>query len=122
MRSADAYVDGGYKNHAAEVLDAGTQEWCLDGVGGHGQWILQKAKDTDDGHLLELLTEAAISWEYAISRSVVTNGTASNSAIEHVTPYWQTAITAEIAVTGILTAVFFVLLVLSKTKKKAKKQ
>ena len=36
--------------------------------------------------------------------------------------YWQTAITAEIAVTGILTAVFFVLLVLSKTKKKAKKQ
>ena len=118
----DEYVDGGYKNHAAEVLDAGTQEWCLDGVGGHGQWILQKAKDTDDGHLLELLTEAAISWEYAISRSVVTNGTASNSAIEHVTPYWQTAITAEIAVTGILTAVFFVLLVLSKTKKKAKKQ
>lgn len=118
----DEYVDGGYKNHAAEVLDAGTQEWCLDGVGGHGQWILQKAKDTDDGHLLELLTEAAISWEYAISRSVVTNGTASNSVIEHVTPYWQTAITAEIAVTGILTAVFFVLLVLSKTKKKAKKQ
>lgn len=50
------------------------------------------------------------------------NGTASNSVIEHVTPYWQTAITAEIAVTGILTAVFFVLLVLSKTKKKAKKQ
>ena len=118
----DEYVDGGYKNHAAEVLDAGTQEWCLDGVGGHGQWVLQKAKDTDDGHLLELLTEAAISWEYAISRSVVTNGTASNSVIEHVTPYWQTAITAEIAVTGILTAVFFVLLVLSKTKKKAKKQ
>lgn len=118
----DEYVDGGYKNHAAEVLDAGTQEWCLDGVGGHGQWILQKAKDTDDGHLLELLTEAAISWEYAISRSVVTNGTASNAVIEHVTPYWQTAITAEIAVTGILTAVFFVLLVLSKTKKKAKKQ
>ena len=74
------------------------------------------------GHLLELLTEAAISWEYAISRSVVTNGTASNSVIEHVTPYWQTAITAEIAVTGILTAVFFVLLVLSKTKKKVKKQ
>lgn len=118
----DEYVDGGYKNHAAEVLDAGTQEWCFDGAGGHGQWILQKAKDTDDGHLLELLTEAAISWEYAISRSVVTNGTASNAVIEHVTPYWQTAITAEIAVTGILTAVFFVLLVLSKTKKKAKKQ
>lgn len=51
----EEYVDGGYKNHAAEVLAAGTQEWCLDSVGGHGQWVLQKAKDTDDGNLLERL-------------------------------------------------------------------
>ena len=111
------YVDGGYINHAAEVLDAGTQEWCLDGVGGHGQWVLQKAKDTDDGHLLELLTEAAISWEYAISRSCIVNGTASNSRIEHITPTWQLAIQAEIIVTALCTVVFLVLLVVSKRKK-----
>lgn len=113
----EEYVDGGYKNHAAEVLDAGTQEWCLDGVGGHGQWVLQKAKDTDDGHLLELLIEAAISWEYAISRSGITNGVSANAVIEHITPMWQTALTVAIAASGILTAACFVLLVISKTKK-----
>ena len=113
----EEYVDGGYKNHAAEVLDAGTQEWCLDGVGGHGQWVLQKAKDTDDGHLLELLIEAAISWEYAISRSGITNGVSANAVIEHITPMWQTALTVAIAASGILTAACFVLLVVSKTKK-----
>lgn len=113
----DEYVDGGYKNHAAEVLAAGTQEWCLDGVGGHGQWVLQKAKDTDDGNLLELLIEAAISWEYAISRSGITNGVSANATIEHITPWWQTTITGVIAASGILTAACFVLLVVSKTKK-----
>lgn len=86
-------------------------------MGGHGQWVLQKAKDTDDGNLLELLTEAAISWEYAISRSGITNGVDANAVIQHVTPWWQTAITSVIAVSGILTAACFVLLVVSKTKK-----
>ncbi len=111
------YADGGYLNHAAEVLDAGTQEWCLDGVGGHGTWVLNKAKETDDGHLLELLIEAAISWEYAISRSVVTNGTAANAKIVAVTPWWQTAFTAGVAVAGVLTAVCFVMLIVSKVSK-----
>lgn len=113
----EEYVDGGYQNHAAEVLSAGTQEWCLDGVGGHGQWVLQKAKDTDDGNLLELLIEAAISWEYAISRSGITNGVSANAVIEHITPMWQTAITGVIAASGILTAACFILLVASKAKK-----
>ena len=112
------YVDGGYKNHAAEALNAGTQEWCLDGVGGHGQWVLQKAKDTDDGHLLELLIEAAITWEYAISRSNIVNGMSASAVIEHVTPAWQTAITAVVAASAVLTAACFVLLVVSKLKKK----
>ena len=112
------YVDGGYRNHAAEVLDAGTQEWCLDGVGGHGQWVLQKAKDTDDGHLLELLREAAISWEYAISRSGVVNGINANAVIEHITPWWQNAITGVIYGSAILAALFCILLVISKFAKK----
>lgn len=111
------YTDGGYLNHAAEVLDAGTQEWCLDGVGGHGNWVLQKAKDTDDGHLLELLTEAAISWEYAISRSGIINGMSSTAKVVPVTPWWQTAITAVIYGSAILTLVSFLMLVVSKIKK-----
>jgi len=111
------YVDGGYLNHAVEVMDAGTQEWCLDGVGGHGTWVLNKAKETDDGHLLELLREAAIYWEYAISRSVVVNGMSATAQVVQVSPWWQNAITGVIAVSGILTAACFVLLVMSKIKK-----
>ena len=110
------YVDGGYLNHAAEVLDAGTQEWCLDGVGGHGGWVLQKAKDTDDGHLLELLTEAAISWEYAISRSGIINGMSSTAKVVQVTPWWQTAIQAVILCSAYFTLVSFLMLIVSKLK------
>ena len=111
------YVDGGYLNHAAEVLDAGTQEWCLDGVGGHGGWVLQKAKDTDDGHLLELLRDAAISWEYAISRTNIINGMSSTAKVVQITPWWQTAIQAVLIGSAVLTLVSFLMLVVSKIKK-----
>lgn len=112
------YVDGGFRNHAAEVLAAGTQEWCLDGVAGHGNWVLNKARETDDGYLLNLLKEAAISWEYAISRSVIANGYSSTAVVEHLTPWWQTAITAVQAASAVLAAGCFVMLLVSKTKKK----
>lgn len=112
------YVDGGFRNHAVEVMAAGTQEWCLDGVGGHGNWVLNKAKETDDGHLLELLKEAAISWEYAISRSVIANGYSSTAVIEHITPWWQSAITAVEIGSAILTLACVAMLAASKMKKK----
>lgn len=112
------YVDGGFRNHAAEVLDAGTQEWCLDGVAGHGNWVLNLARETDDGHLLELLKEAAISWEYAISRSVITNGYSSTAVIEYITPWWQTAITAAEITSAVLALACLSMLVVTKLKKK----
>ena len=114
------YVDGGYKNHAAEVLSAGTQEWCLDGVGGHGAWVLNKARETDDGHLLGLLKEAAISWEYAISRSVIANGYSSTAVIEHITPWWVTALNATQICSGLLTMAGLAMLILSKLNGKKK--
>ena len=112
------YADGGYKYHAAEVLAAGTQEWCLDGVAGHGNWVLNKARETDDGYLLNLLKEAAISWEYAISRSVIANGYSSTAVVEHLTPWWQATITTVQTASAVLAAGCFVMLLVSKTKKK----
>ena len=112
------YVDGGYKNHALEALDAGTQEWCLDGVGGHGQWALQWAKDHNDGHILELLTDATVRWEYAISRSGIINGMSSTAKIVQVTPWWQTAIHWTIVCSAILTGISLIMLILSKILKK----
>lgn len=84
--------DVGYRNHSPEVLAAGTLEWCFDGTGAHGQAVLEEAKVTDDGYLLECLTEAAIIWEYTISRSPVINGMSDTARIVRVTPWWQTAL------------------------------
>ena len=111
----------GYKNHSAEVLSAGTQEWCLDGSAGHGNAVLARAKAEDDGYLLQLLTDAAISWEYAISRSNLVNGMSATAKVVHVTPWWQNALTGAIIGSGVLTAGFAALLVLSKLKKKEEK-
>ena len=106
--------DAGYKYHSPEVLAAGTQEWCLDGVGGHGNAVLAEAKETDDGYLLMLLRDAAISWEYAISRSAIVNGMAANVRIEKVTPWWEKAIQWEILGSAFLLCLFLAGLLLSR--------
>lgn len=104
--------DVGYKNHSAEVLSAGTLEWCFDGGAAHGIAVLNEAKATDDGYLLEQLTEAAIIWEYTISRSPVINGMSATAKIVQVTPWWQTALEYAALVFGglmVLCAVMFIL-------------
>jgi len=110
--------DSAYRNHSPEVLTAGTQEWCLDGNASHGNAVLAEAKATDDGYLLDLLTEAAISWEYAISRSGIINGMSADARIVQITPWWQHALTGAVAGTAVLTVVFAALLVVSKLPKK----
>lgn len=110
--------DSGYRNHSVEVLTAGTQEWCLDGNASHGNAVLAEAKETDDGYLLELLIDAAISWEYAISRSVIINGMSADATIVQVTPWWETAIQSAVIGTAVLTALCAVMLVVSKMPKK----
>ena len=118
----DYVEDAGYKNHSVEVLTAGTQEWCLDGNASHGNAVLAEAKATDDGYLLELLTQAAITWEYAISRSNIINGMSSTAQIVQITPWWVNAFVGLIAVSGALTVVFAALLVTSKVVRKKARQ
>ncbi len=114
-----AYVDdSGYKNHSVEVITAGTQEWCLDGAGAHGTAVLNQAKETDDGYLLQLLTEAAINWEYAISRTNIINGMSATAKFITLTPWWETALNTMITVTGLLSVAGAALLVVSKLPKK----
>lgn len=106
--------DVGYKNHSPEVLAAGTLEWCFDGTGSHGLAALREAKATDDGHLLECLTEAAIIWEYTISRSPVINGMSATAKIVRVTPWWQMALEYAAVAFGVLTALCAVLLFINR--------
>jgi hypothetical protein len=106
--------DVGYKNHSPEVLAAGTLEWCFDGTGAHGLAVLNEARATDDGYLLECLTEAAIIWEYAISRSPVINGMSATAKIVRVTPWWQTALEYAAVGFGILAALCAVMLFVNR--------
>ena len=116
---AAAYVDdSGYKNHSVEVITAGTQEWCLDGAGAHGMAVLNQAKETDDGYLLQLLTEAAINWEYAISRGNIINGMSATAEFVEITPWWETAIEYMVLGSGVLTVLCGAMLVYSKLPKK----
>ena len=61
-----------------------------------------------------------MSWEYAISRSVITNGYSSTAVIEHVTPWWATAITATEITSGVLAALCLCMLIVSKLNAKKK--
>ena len=114
-----AYVDdSGFKTHSVEVITAGTQEWCLDGAGAHGTAVLNQARETDDGYLLELLTEAAISWEYAISRSNIINGMSATAKFIEITPWWETAIQGVVIGSAVLTVLCGAMLIFSKLPRK----
>ena len=109
-----------YDYHTLEMLDAGSQQFCLDSFsprGTHGELALAWAKEHDDGYILEKLIDATISWEYAICNSVVVNGMAPGDMIVQVTPWWQTALLAINISLGTITAACAVLLVVSKVKK-----
>lgn len=108
----------GYKNHALEVLAAGSEQFCLDGSAGHGKEALAWAKENNDGNIVELLINAAISWEYAIAHSGIVNGISSADRIVQVTPWWQTTLIAVIVVLSVLTAAALALSVVSKVLKK----
>lgn len=114
--------DVGYKNHSPEVLAAGTLEWCFDGTGAHGLAVLREAKATDDGYLLECLTEAAIIWEYTISRSPVINGMSATAKIVQVTPWWQTALEYAAMAFGALTVLCAVLMAVNGWHRETGKQ
>ncbi len=110
----------GYRAHSLEGFEAGSEQWCLDtsNDAGNGRAALAWAKDHNDGHIVELMVDAAISWEYAIAHSVVVNGMAPGDIAVSITPWWQTALTAVTIGLGVLTAASTVVLVISVVKRK----
>lgn len=107
----------GLKFHSAEGFVAGTTQWCLDSVTGHGASALKIAQDTDDGYLIQKMVESAHVWLYQISRSNLVNGFASGDKVVQVTPWWQTTITACQVAFSVLTVAAAAMLVISVIKK-----
>lgn len=105
VTDATAGAAEGYKSHAVECMNAGTQQFCLDGKAVAGTKIVKYIQDNDDGELLLKLQKAAKDWEYAISRSVVINGMYSSSRVVSITPTWKIAIIVIQSVLGALTGI-----------------
>ncbi len=105
VTDATAGATEGYKSHAVDVMDAGTQQFCLDGKAVAGNKIVEYIKANDDGELLVKLQKAAKDWEYAISRTVVINGLSSKSRVVSITPTWKVALIALQSVLGGLTGI-----------------
>lgn len=116
MRKVEAEGTG-LKFHSAEGFVAGTTQWCLDSVTGHGASALKIAQDTDDGYLIQKMVESAHVWLYQISRSNLVNGFASGDKVVQVTPWWQTTITACQVAFSVLTVAAAAMLVISVIKK-----
>lgn len=116
MRSVESEGTG-LKFHSPEGFMAGTNQWCLDSVTGHGLSALGIAQTTNDGDLLEKMVESAIYWEYAIANSNIINGMAPGDLVVPVTPWWQTLITVSIVVFAVLTAASLALAVYGSIKK-----
>ena len=110
----------GLKFHSAEGFAAGTTQWCLDSVTGHGASALKIAQDTDDGYLVQKMVEAAHVWLYQISRSNLVNGFASGDKVVQITPWWQTTITALQITFTVLTVAAAALMVVGIVQKSKK--
>ena len=118
VTDATGGADSGYKSHVVEVLDAGTEQFCLDFDGFAGKTISAYITEHDDGALLNKLIQTAIDWEYAISRTAVINGIDANSHIETITPWWWTTILSVDIVLGVFTGVGLVMTIVPLVGKK----
>ena len=113
----DLALEGtGYMTQTPTGFAAGTNQWWGDG-GNRGTSMLQIAKDTDDGNLVQLLVDSAIYWTYAAVNSNVINGMSASTRIVQVTPAWQIALVAATVVSGILAAACAVMRILCSVKK-----
>lgn len=108
----------GYMNHTVEGFAAGTNQWWGDS-GNRGLSLLQVAEETDDGNLLELLSDSAIYWTHSVVTSNAINGMSTSTRIVQVTPAWQIALTVAAIIFGVLTVVCAAVRVMCSIKKKA---
>ena len=116
----DAFGDmdpASYKSHFASSLVAGTDAYCMDFSGCSTAAIVEQIERTDDGYLLQCLRKATHDSLYIAANSSLMNGYSPDSTIEYITPWWQPATYAVIAVFAILEIIFLVVLVRSMKKK-----
>lgn len=106
----------GYKAHFATTLAAGTNTYCLDFSGASSKALVKEIKANDDGYLLGKLRDSAHNYLYIIANSAVMNGYSTDSKVVSITPWWQPAMYAAIAVFAVLEILFLAILIRSRRK------
>lgn len=111
--TTDAVVGMDYKTHYTSNITAGVDYFCWDmaGFGASADSavnlssdVIAQAIEDGDGYMMQALREATKHTVYAQSRSILVNGLNSTSEVEHVTPWWETALLAAKVILLILTA------------------
>lgn len=116
--TTDAVVAMDYKTHYTSNLAAGVDYFCWD-MGGFGSSdssgtklskdVIKEAIDNGDGYMLQKLRDATKHTVYAQSRSILINGLSSDTEIEYITPWWNTALTVLNIMFAVLTGLFIVI-------------
>ncbi len=106
----------GYKSHYTTNLAAGTDSFCLDFPGQSTIVITEAINSKDDGNLLSHLRRASKNILYVTANSNIMNGYDTNTVVEYITPWWQTALKTIIVVFGIID-VLAIVMVVKKRKK-----
>ena len=119
ITDASSGVKTGYKSHYVTTMANGTDIYCLDGDAVGGTIIGNYIRQSDDGHMLGCLRQAAKHTAFALSRSMAVNGLSDDTVIRTVMPLWQKLSLGAIGLFGVLTAASVLLLALSKRKKAA---
>lgn len=113
---SDAVVGTDYKKHYAANLAAGMDYWCWDMAGfgaNQAEGASNLSKDVipeliaeGDGYMFQCLRNATKNHIYAEVRSILVNGLSSGAKVEHITPWWQNALTGAKVGGGVLAAGF----------------
>ena len=113
---SDAVVGTDYKKHYASNLAAGMDYWCWDmagfgakqsdGPSNLSKDVIPQLIEAGDGYMLDRLRNATKNHVYAEVRSIAVNGLTSGAKVEHITPWWQNALTGAKVGSGILAAGF----------------
>lgn len=115
--TSDGYCDTGYYNNTLEEFDAGMDYSCLDSSGVNGSRVVSAIED-GDGHMLEVLREAAKRNLYVASRSARMNGLGNGSTMVAIAPTWEVALVAANIGIIVLFALFLALAVIQFVKDK----
>lgn len=114
--TTDGYTTAGFKMHFREEATAGIDYTCVS-TSDYGDAIAAAVAD-GDGFMLQQLRQATKHNIYAMSHTFAVNGLSSNTTVVTVVPWWEIALLAITAVSGVGFVVCTVLSIADAFRKK----